>query len=68
MVLIDTQHHSITQMLGLKAEEKCFFVIQIPMAKIIGKTAIWAIFRFWVSLPNYTNWSFKFVMQQSHVQ
>ena len=55
--------------LGLKTKEKCFFLIQIPVKKIIRKTAIWAIFFFfWVSPSNYTNWEFIFLMQQSHVQ
>ena len=58
----------ITQILGLKTEEKCFFFIQISVKRIIGKTAIWTIFCFWESPPNYTNWGFMFGMQQSHVQ
>ena len=45
-----------------------FFVIQIAVTKIIGKTAIWTIFCFGVSPANYTNWAFMFLMQQSHVQ
>ena len=31
----------VTQIFGLKTEEKCLFVIHIPVKKIIGKTAIW---------------------------
>ena len=46
----------VTQIFGLKTEENCFFVIQIPVTKIIGKTGIWTIFCFWVSPPNYTNY------------
>ena len=58
----------MTQIFGLKTEKKYFFVIQIPVTKIIGKSAIWTIFCFWVSPPNYINWAFMFLMQQSHVQ
>ena len=58
----------VTQIFSLKTKDKCFFVIQIPVTKIIGKTAIWTIFCFGVSPPNYTNWAFMFLMQQSHVQ
>ena len=43
-------------------------VIQTPVTKTIGKTAIWTIFCFCVSLSNYTNWVFIFLIQQSHVQ
>ena len=45
-----------------------FFLIQSPVTKIIGKTAIWTIFCFWVSPPNYTNLEVMFMMQQSHIQ
>ena len=31
----------VTQIFGLKTEEKRLFVIHIPVKKIIGKTAIW---------------------------
>ena len=58
----------VTQIFGLKTEEKCFFVIQIPVTKIIKKTAIWTNFCVWVSPPNYTNWAFMFLIQQSHIQ
>ena len=47
---INADHTLITQILGLKTEEKCFFVIQIPVTKIIGKTAILTIFCFCVYL------------------
>ena len=49
-------------------EERCFFVIQIPVTKIIRKTAIWTMFCFWVSPHSYINWVYMFLMQQSHVQ
>ena len=68
IVLIKTEHLLVTQIFGLKTEEKSFFVIQIPLTKTIAKTAIWTNFCFWVSPPNYTNWAFMFLMQQSHVQ
>ena len=68
IVLIKTYHLLVTQTFGLKTEEKCFFVIQIPVTKIIGKTAIWTNFCFLVSPSNYTNCTFMFLMQQSHVQ
>ena len=58
----------VTQIFGLKTEEKCFFVIQVQVTKVIGKSAIWTNFSFWVSPPNYTNWEFMFLMQQSRVQ
>ena len=45
-----------------------FFLIQIPVTKIIGKTAILTVFCFCVSAPSYTNLEFMFLMQQSHVQ
>ena len=32
------------------------------------KIAIWTIFGFWVSPPNYKNLEFMLLMQQSHVQ
>ena len=54
----------VSHILGLKTEEKCFFDIQIPVTKIIGKTAIWTILSF---SPDYTNWEFMFLMQQPHV-
>ena len=66
--MITTKHLFVTWIFGLKLEEKCFFVIQISVTKIIGKTVIWTNFRFWVSLPNYTNLGFMFLTQQSHVQ
>ena len=56
------------QIFGLKTEEKCLFVIQIPVTKIVGKTALWTNFLFLVSPPNYTNWTYMFLTQQSHVQ
>ena len=34
------------QIFGLKTEEKCLFVIQIPVTKIVGKTALWTNFLF----------------------
>ena len=68
IVLINTQYFLVIQILDLEKEEKCFFVIQIPVTKVIGKTAIWTNFCFWVSPPNYTNWAFMFLMQQSDVQ
>ena len=68
VVMITTKHLFVTQIFGLKLEEKCFFVIQISVTKIIGKTVIWTNFRFWVSPPNYTNLGFMFLTQQSHVQ
>ena len=58
----------VSQILDLKTEEKCFFVIQIPVAKFIGKTAIWTILCFWLSAANYTNRESMFLMQKSHVQ
>ena len=45
----------MTQVFVLKTEEKCFFVIQIKVTKLIGETAIWTNFYFWVSPPNYGN-------------
>ena len=68
IVLTNIQHFLFTQILGLKIEEKCFFVIQIPETKVIGKTAAWTIFSFWVSPLNYPNWEVMFLMQQSHEQ
>ena len=53
IVLSNTYHVLITQMLGLKREEKCFFVIQISLNKFIEKTAIWTIFCFWASPLNW---------------
>ena len=38
--MVNTQHLLIGQVLGLKTEEKCFFVIQITVAKVAEKTAI----------------------------
>ena len=38
--------------LGLRTEEKCFFVIQIPVRKVIGKAATWTIMCFSISVPN----------------
>ena len=58
----------VTQIFGLKTKENCFFVIQIPVTKIIAKTAIWTNFCFWVSPRSYINCSFMFLMQQSHVE
>ena len=68
IVLANTYHFRVSHYLGLKTEDKCFFDNQIPMAKISGKSAIWTIFSFSVSSPNYTNWEFMFLMQQSHVK
>ena len=68
IVLINTQQFLVTQILGLKRKEKCFFVIRIPVTKIIGKTSIWTIFCFWVSPLNYTNWEFMLPVQQSQVR
>ena len=58
----------ITQTFGLKKEKKCFFVIHIPVIKVIEKTVNWINFGFWVSPFYNTNWAFMFLMQQSHVQ
>ena len=43
-------------------------MIQIPAAKSIAKTAIWTIFCIWACPPNYANWEFIFLMQESHGQ
>ena len=68
IVLISTLQLLVFQTLSLKTEEKCYFLIQIPVKKMIRKTAIWTMFCFWVSPPNYTNREFIFLIQQSHVQ
>ena len=68
IALIIIKHLLITQIVGLKTEQKCLFKIQTKVTIIIGKTAIWKNFCFWVSPPNYTTWAFMFLMQQSHVQ
>ena len=68
IVLINTYQLLVTQILGLKREEKYFFVIRIPVTKIIAKTSIWTFFCFWVSPLNYTNWEFMLLIQQSHAQ
>ena len=64
IALIKTQHLLITEIFGLTTEQKCVFVIKIKVTKIIGKTAIWTNFCFWVSLPNCVNWASMFLMQQ----
>ena len=46
IVLSNAYRVLISQILGLKREEKCFFVIQISLTKIIEKTTIWTIFCF----------------------
>ena len=58
----------VTQILALKRKEKCFFVIRIPVTKIVGKTSILTIFCFWVFPLNYTNLEFMLLIQQSHAQ
>ena len=45
----------MTQIFGLKTKEKCFFIIHIKVTKLIGKTATWTNFYFWVSPRNYAN-------------
>ena len=67
IILIKTLHLLIIQVLSLKTEEECFFLIQIPVKKKNRKSAIWTTFCFWVSSPEYTNWEFMLLIQQSHI-
>ena len=46
-MLINTLQILVNQILGLEKENKFFFVILIPVTKIIRKTAIWIIYGFW---------------------
>ena len=68
IVLTNTWLLSVSHILGLKTEQKCLLVNQIPVAKISGKTATWTIFSFTISPPNYINCECMLLMQQSHVQ
>ena len=45
-----------------------FLTFQIPVTKIIGKTAIWTIVSLWVSPSDHKNWKFMSLMEQPHVQ
>ena len=58
----------MTQTFRLKTEQKCFFVIEIKVTKLIGKTAICSNFYLWVSPPNYALWRVMFMMQESHIE
>ena len=68
IVLINILDLLVIQILDLKTEEKCFFLIQISVKKNEQKNCYLDNFLFLGIPPNYTNWEVMFLIQQSHVQ